>query len=117
VSCGSAVSAPKIGIGKIGFGESSIYPPCFDGTGGNRGMSPAVPLMGSRERRLKKGDLVFVDAGCGVAGYTHDKTMTYMFGAPIPDVAIEAHLRCVEIQHRIAGMLRPGRSVGRSTTP
>ncbi|EJG08095.1 peptidase M24 [Methanofollis liminatans DSM 4140] len=98
----------EIGIGQIGFGESSLYPTCFDGPGGNRGMCPAIPLLGSRERRLKKGDLVFVDAGCGVAGYHTDKTMTYMFGAPLPDDAIEAHRRCVEIQHRIARMMRPG---------
>jgi Xaa-Pro aminopeptidase len=97
-----------MGIGQIGFGENSLYPTCFDGPGGSRGASPAVPVLGSRERRLKKGDLVFVDVGCGVAGYQTDKTMTYMFGAPLPEDAVEAHRRCVAIQHRAAGMLRPG---------
>jgi len=50
-----------------------------------------VPLLGSRERRLKKGDLVFIDVACGVDGYHTDKTMTYMFGSPLPDEAIENH--------------------------
>ena len=56
----------EIGIGHICFGESSIYPTYFNGPGGNFGMSPAVPLLGSRERKLKPGQLVFIDIGCGV---------------------------------------------------
>ena len=39
-------------LGQLGFGESSIYPTYFNGPGGNYGMSPAVPLIGSRERKL-----------------------------------------------------------------
>ena len=35
-------------LGNVCFGESSIYPCYFDGPGGNYGMSPAVPLIGSR---------------------------------------------------------------------
>ena len=67
-------------LGQIAFGESSIYPTSFNGPGGAYGMSPAVPIHGSRSRKLHKGDLVFVDVGCGVDGYHTDKTMTYMFG-------------------------------------
>jgi Xaa-Pro aminopeptidase len=95
-------------LGQIAFGESSIYPTCFNGPGGNYGMSPAVPIMGSRNRKLRKGDLVFVDTGCGVEGYHTDKTMTYMFGAPLPDEGIKIHLQCVDIQNNIAAMLKPG---------
>ncbi|MDN7025332.1 aminopeptidase P family protein [Methanoculleus sp. FWC-SCC1] len=98
----------EIAVGQIGFGESSIYPTAFDGPGGNYGMSPAVPLLGSRERLLKAGDLVFADIGCGVAGYHTDKTMTYMFGRSIPDEAIEQHEVCVAIQDEMASLLRPG---------
>ena len=47
----------EIVIGHIAFGESSIYPTSFNGPGGNYGMSPSVPVLGSRERKLKKGDL------------------------------------------------------------
>ena len=95
-------------LGQIAFGESSIYPTSFNGPGGNYGMSPAVPIHGSRNRKLQKGDLVFVDTGCGVEGYHTDKTMTYMFGRSLPDKAIRVHLQCVDIQNNIAAMLRPG---------
>ncbi|TAJ43371.1 M24 family metallopeptidase [Methanofollis fontis] len=98
----------EITIGQIGFGENSLYPTSFDGPGGCAGMGPAVPTPGSHERRLRKGDLVFVDVGCGVEGYHTDKTMTYQFGAPLPADAVEAHERCVEIQDRAASLLRPG---------
>jgi Xaa-Pro aminopeptidase len=95
-------------LGQIAFGESSIYPTSFNGPGGAYGMSPAVPIHGSRSRKLHKGDLVFVDVGCGVDGYHTDKTMTYMFGKSLPDEAIKIHLQCVDIQNRIASMLKPG---------
>jgi Xaa-Pro dipeptidase len=98
----------EILMGHIAFGESSIYPTSFNGPGGNYGMSAAVPGLGSRHRKLTKGDLVFVDVACGVDGYHTDKTSTYMFGAPIPDEAIAEHHRCVDIQNQIASMLRPG---------
>lgn len=98
----------EILIGHICFGESSIYPTYFNGPGGNYGLSPAVPLLGSHERKLKKGDLVFVDVGCGVEGYHTDKTMTYMFGKPLPDEVVAQHKTCVDIQDKIASMLKPG---------
>jgi Xaa-Pro dipeptidase len=98
----------EIILGQIGFGESSIYPSYFNGPGGNYGMSPAVPLIGSRNRKLNMGDLVFIDAGCGYEGYNTDKTMTYMFGKSLPDYAIEIHSQCVDIQDEIAEMLKPG---------
>ena len=95
-------------LGQIAFGESSIYPTSFNGPGGAYGMSPAVPIHGSRSRKLRKGDLVFVDVGCGVEGYHTDKTMTYMFGKPLPEEVIKIHLQCVDIQNNIASMLKPG---------
>ena len=98
----------EIGIGQLGFGESSIYPTFFNGPGGCYGMSPAVPIIGSRERKLRKGDLVFVDVGCGVDGYHTDKTMTYMFGESLSESVISEHRTCVSIQNRIAEMLKPG---------
>lgn len=95
-------------LGHICFGESSIYPTFFNGPGGNYGLCPAVPSFGSRENRLKNGDLVFIDIGCGVDGYHTDKTMTYMFGKSLPEEAVKIHRKCVEIQDCIAGMLIPG---------
>lgn len=98
----------EIVLGHIGFGESSIYPSYFDGASGTYGLSPAVPLLGSRKQKLKKSDMVYIDTGCGVEGYNTDKTMTYMFGRGLPQYAIDAHNKCVEIQNEIAGMLKPG---------
>jgi len=98
----------EILLGQVGFGESSLYPTSFNGPGGCYGMSAAVPLLGSRERTLKKGDLVFVDVGCGVDGYHTDKTMTYVYSGTLPDEAVAAHAACVRIQNEMAAMLRPG---------
>jgi Xaa-Pro aminopeptidase len=95
-------------LGQIGFGTSSISPICVDTPGGVSGMHPSVPQMGSRDRVLRKGDLVVIDIGCGVNGYQTDKTLSYMFGRSIPDAAIQEHFRCVEIQDTMASMLKPG---------
>ncbi|AKB38444.1 Xaa-Pro aminopeptidase [Methanosarcina siciliae C2J] len=95
-------------LGNVCFGESSIYPCYFNGPGGRRGLCPAVPLLGSRDRKLRKGDLVFVDVGCGVDGYHTDKTTTYMFGSSLPQYAMDLHNKCVDIQNEAAAMLKPG---------
>jgi Xaa-Pro dipeptidase len=95
-------------LGQIGFGTSSISPICVDTPGGVSGMHPSVPQAGCRTRLLQKGDLVVIDIGCGCNGYQTDKTLSYMFGKPIPDVAIQEHFRCVEIQDAMAAMLKPG---------
>jgi len=98
----------EIFLGNVCFGESSIYPSYFNGPGGNYGMSPAVPIIGSRSRKLKKGDLVYIDIGCAVEGYNTDKTTTYMFGSPTSNYARDIHDKCVEIQNEAAEMLKPG---------
>ena len=95
-------------VGQVGFGVNSLYPTSFDGPGGALGMYPAVPLLGSRERKLKKGDLVFVDIAFGMNGYHSDKTQVYMFGAKPSDEVIKAHWACIDIQKNAASMLKPG---------
>jgi len=97
-----------IAVAQLGFGENSIYPTSFDGPGGCVGIGPAAPVLGSRDRKLQQGDLVFVDIGCAVDGYHTDKTMVYMFGRPLPDEVMAIHRRCVAIEHRLAGLLQPG---------
>jgi len=94
--------------GQIGFGENSLYPTNFDGPGGMRGMSAAVPILGSRESCLKKGDLVFVDIGFGMNGYHSDRTQVYMFGGTPSAEVVKAHRKCIEVQRRTAGLLKPG---------
>lgn len=95
-------------LGHVAFGESGLYPTHFNGPGGNSGLSPAVQFLGSRERKLKKGDLVFLDVAVGVNGYHTDKTMTYIFGGDLPDEVKAEHQKCVDIQRRTAELLRPG---------
>jgi Xaa-Pro dipeptidase len=98
----------EIEVGQIGFGENSIYPTSFDGPGGSRGVSPAAPVLGSHDRRLRKGDLVFIDNACGIGGYQTDKTMTYLFGGDPPEDAAQTQHRCEEIQETLASLLVPG---------
>ena len=98
----------EIVVGLIAFGTSSLYPTSFNGPGGGYGLHPSVPLLGSRERKLRKGDLVFIDIGCGIEGYHTDKTVTYMFGQSLPEDVIQAHRQCVAIQNEIAAQLKPG---------
>ena len=98
----------EFALGMVCFGDSSLYPSFLDGPGGSVGMSPAVPLVGSRTRKLKKGDLVFIDNGCNFEGYHTDKTLTYCFGHAPSDQVRAVQARCVEIQNRIAESLKPG---------
>ncbi len=95
-------------IGQVGFGTSSIYPICVDTPGGISGLHPAVPLMGSRTKKLAKGDLVVIDIGCGVEGYQTDKTQTYMFQKAIPEEAIRVHEQCVAVIDEVSSLLKPG---------
>lgn len=97
-----------IAVGQLGFGENSLYPTSFNGPGGCRGLAPAAPVLGSRDRTLRTGDLVFADIGCSVEGYSTDKTMIYMFGCPLPAEAMASHERCIEIQLWLASQLKPG---------
>ncbi|RNC63173.1 MAG: putative dipeptidase PepE [Candidatus Dichloromethanomonas elyunquensis] len=103
-----AMFQSEIVVGQIGFGENSLYPTCFDGPGGARGLYPAVPLLGSRDRKLKKGDLVFVDIAFGLNGYHSDKTQVYIFGGKPTSEMKKVHQGCIDVQNRTAELLRPG---------
>jgi len=46
------------------------------------GPSAALPHGGPGDRRLAAGDVVLIDAGCKVRGYTSDVTRTVCFGPP-----------------------------------
>jgi Xaa-Pro dipeptidase len=46
------------------------------------GPSSAFPHGAPAERRLAKGDVVLIDSGCRVRGYTSDVTRTVSFGPP-----------------------------------
>jgi len=102
-----------VGYGQYAFGESGLYPTCFNGPGGSSGMSAAIPFIGSREIRLEAGQSVFADMGFGVNGYHTDKTQVYFFRGSrpdtrIPEEALAAHEKCRELQLAIAERMRPG---------
>jgi Xaa-Pro dipeptidase len=46
------------------------------------GPSAALPHGGPGDRKLSTGDVVLIDAGCRVRGYTSDVTRSVAFGAP-----------------------------------
>ena len=48
--------------------------------------SSALPHGGPGDRRLAKGDVVLIDAGCKVRGYNSDVTRTVSFGPPSDEV-------------------------------
>jgi len=50
------------------------------------GPSAAFPHGAPGERRLARGDVVLIDAGCRVRGYTSDVTRTVSFGPPSDEV-------------------------------
>ncbi len=97
-----------LGLGQVGFGTNTLYPTNFDGPGGHVGLSAVAPIMGSRERKLTCGDLIFADVGFGIKGYNSDKSQAYIFGAKPPESVVMEHRQCVEIQKRIAELLKPG---------
>lgn len=95
-------------IGQLGFGDNSIYPTSFDGPGGMKGLSAAVPGMGDRSRKLKKGDLVFIDICFGIEGYHSDRTQVYLFKDTPDKLMAETHAACLKIQQEAAALLKPG---------
>lgn len=95
-------------LGQIGFGTNTLAPTNFDGPGGMLGMSAAVPSVGGRDRRLRKGDMVFVDIGFGCMGYHTDKTQIYSFNARLPERALSLHAECIEVEQRAASRLKCG---------
>jgi Xaa-Pro dipeptidase len=50
------------------------------------GPSAALPHGSPEDRRLAKGDVVLIDCGCRVRGYTSDVTRTVAFGPPADEV-------------------------------
>lgn len=95
-------------IGQMGFGTTTLTATCFDGPGGMRGASSVIPSVGSRDRVLTKGDLVFVDIGYGYCGYHTDKTQVYSFLGKLPEYALTLHEECIAVEKKAAGLLSAG---------
>ncbi len=50
------------------------------------GASASLPHGAPGQRRLKRGDVVLIDCGCRVHGYSSDITRTAVFGAPFDEL-------------------------------
>jgi len=95
-------------LGHVAFGESPLYPSAFNGASGTNGLCPAVPVLGNRDRLLKKGDLIYIDLGIGIDGYHIDKTIVLSYKLPQPEHVIAAHKHCLELDRLAVSMLKPG---------
>lgn len=99
-------------IGYASFGKSALVTAAFDGPGGTAGTCIAVQSIGSCERRLSPGRLVYLDIPCGVEGYHSDKSTVYYFGDldadPDGQLICEAYGYCQALEREIASRLRPG---------
>lgn len=92
--------------GVVSFGESGNYPTASVGPGGSVGLCPAFPFLGGA-RRLKKGDIIFVDTGFAYGGYFTDKTRIFALGRP-HESAVDGHKICLDIQEAVRCRLKPG---------
>lgn len=95
-------------LGHVAFGESSLFPSVFNGASGIAGLCPAVPALGSRDRLLRPGDLIYLDIGFGVDGYNVDKTLVFSYRQPQPAHIADAHDHCLELEREAAALLIPG---------
>jgi len=99
---------PNYASGDIAFGENSVYPTAFDGPGGAKGLYPAQSKLGSRERKLKAGDLILADWDFAMYGYQSDITQIYMFKGKVSQEMQNAHNECIRIKDMASKMLKPG---------
>lgn len=93
-------------LGVISFGESGNQPTASLGPGGLTGLSPAFPLIGGN-RKLDRGESIYVDTGFGYEGYITDKTRVFSLDVP-PAPALDAHKICLDIQEAVRCRLKPG---------
>jgi len=93
-------------VGVISFAESGNYPTASVGPDGLVGLCPAFPFLGGT-RRLKKGEIAFIDTGFAYQGYFTDKTRIFAFGQPSEE-AVDAHKICIDIQEAVRCRLKPG---------
>ena len=97
--------------GMCSFSESGVNGISFDSPDGCIGTYIPIQALGSHSRKLKKGDIVFADIACGVAGYHTDKSVTYFYGRLSEhengDLIKRAYNVCLDIEKKAAKMLKP----------
>ncbi|UCZ57875.1 Xaa-Pro peptidase family protein [Desulfurispirillum indicum] len=96
----------RLHIGYVSAGDSGYYPHMFDGPGGCKGICPAVPELGS-QRPINKDEPVLIDLAFGYQGYHVDMTRIFCRGK-LPQEALDAQKRCIEVQQWVVEKLKPG---------
>ncbi len=95
-------------LGTISFSENACFYSTHDGPVGLIGLSKSSPFLGSKERKLKKGDIVVIDLVCNYQGYHTDKTIVYSFCKTNQSLK-NHHNKCLDIEKSIAEKLMPGK--------
>jgi Xaa-Pro aminopeptidase len=100
----------EIFLGHTSVGDSANYPSVFNGPVGLRGAHPALPFFGYAGTVWKKGQLLTIDNGFSLEGYSTDKTQVFFAGkaSDIPETARRGHDLCVAVQQAVAERLKPG---------
>ena len=106
--CRFTMRGAETAFGHVVFGDSTLYPSVFDGASGIAGICPAAPVLGSRERLLRQGDLIFVDACFGVDGYHVDKTLIFSCKKTQAAYINDIHKHCLDIEAFAASRLCTG---------
>lgn len=94
-------------LGTISFSENACFFCTHDGPAGLKGLSPSSPFLGSKDRTLKKGDVIVIDLVCNTGGYHTDKTIIYSWGK-VDESLLKYHNKCLELEKTIAANLIPG---------
>lgn len=100
----------EIFLGHIAVGDSANYPSVFNGPVGLRGEHPALPFSGYAGTVWKKGQVLTIDNGFSLEGYSTDKTQVYFAGkvVDVPDAVKRGHDLCMAVQQAVAKRLVPG---------
>ena len=97
-----------LSMGHACFGESSVYPTKNDSPNGGYGQSASAPVGGSRDRKLEKGDLVFVDLVYSVEGYHTDRSQVYIYKGEPDEELKRSQNECKAILDKAIKLIRPG---------
>ena len=104
-------------FGYASTGTSGLYPTPYNGPLGCRGLHPAVPFLGSRDRVWEKNQCLSLDMGCQKYGYRcqkygyhTDRTQVYWSGhlSTIPAKLASAQKICRDILCSTLELMRPG---------
>lgn len=96
----------EIFMGSVLTGNNAAYPSPYDFALGGEGLDPALP-GGLNRTPLQEGQSVMVDLAGNFNGYMGDMSRVFSIGK-LKEEAYTAHQVCLDIQDKIASMIKPG---------